>query len=300
MRSQIYYVPLLWIAPALWLSAAEPTSPPPRPIGSEKSAVAQILAGKQPQGFDQRFVYATGRIEELGGRFEFDDSGKLVGVDLASDRVSVANADVPLLLALPNLTKLKLSGGGISGPGIEQISKLSGLTELSLLDAQVDNPSLGKLAQLANLRSLIIRRSPLLNDDGLQHLKRLSKLTNLGLLEVGVTDRGVATLVKDLPQLRLLDLRGCSQVGDPGIEHLRAMKNLKVLRVSGYQTTDATLAIIGSLGRLNGLTIEDAAITDAGLAGLAGYVSRLPSCAPRPALSRSRIRPKRPSRRWRG
>jgi len=46
--------------------------------------------------------------------------------------------------------------------------------------------------------------------------------------------------------------------------------NLKVLRLSGYQTTDATLAIIGRLGRLNGLTIEEAAITDAGLARLAG------------------------------
>ena len=186
-----------WSVSASWSSSAE-SQLPSTPTTTEKSAVAQIRAGKQPDGVAQRFVVAVRRIDELGGQFEFDGFGKLVGVDLASDRVSVADADLPLMLSLPHLTKLKLSGGGISGAGIRKISTLGNLTELSLLDAQVDNAGLDQLARLAGLRSLSIRRSPLLNDEGIPHLKRLSKLASLGLLEVGITDQGVAALVREL------------------------------------------------------------------------------------------------------
>ncbi|MBU4398961.1 MAG: ThuA domain-containing protein, partial [Planctomycetes bacterium] len=237
---------------------------------SEKTQVAAILGVKELRGVAPEFAAVVRRISELGGQFGFDKTGNLVVVDLASNRVSVSDADLPLLLSLPHLTKLKLSGGGISDAGIRQISTLGGLTELSLLDAQVDNAGLEQLARLAGLRSLSIRRSPLLNDEGVPHLKRLSKLVSLGLLEVGITDHGVAELVKSLPQLRQIDLRGCAQVGDAGLEHLRGLKNLKVLRVGGYQVTDASLAIIKNIGTLRGLTIEDAAITDAGLALLVG------------------------------
>ena len=69
--------------------------------------------------------------------------GNLVAVDLASDRVSVSDADLPCLLALPHLKQLKLSGSGISNAGVRQISSLAGLTELSLLDAQIDDAGLG-------------------------------------------------------------------------------------------------------------------------------------------------------------
>ena len=90
----------------------------------------------------------------------------------------------------------------------------------------------------------------------------------MGLLEVGITDKGVA-LLADLPHLRLLDLRGCSQISNAGLGRLRAMPNLRVLRLAGYQIDDASLAIVGDLKSLVGVTIEEAAITDAGLADLA-------------------------------
>ena len=210
----------------------------------------------------------AGRIKALGGQLEFDKDGKLVGVDLASDRVSVTDADVPLLLKLPNLKRLKLSGGGITAAGVARISTIAGLTDLGLLDVQVDNAGLGQLARLTNLGSLSIRRSPLLNDEGLKHLAQLPKLTNLGLLEVGITDKGVA-LLADLPHLRLLDLRGCSQISNAGLGRLRTMQTCGCIRLGGYQIDDASLAILADIKSLVGVTIEEAAITDAGLASLA-------------------------------
>ena len=236
---------------------------------NEKSRVAAIRAGKVVQGLHPRFAAAVRRIDELGGKIEFDAAGNLIGVDLAGDRISAAAVDLPHLHALPHLKKLKLSGGGITEEGIWHLSSIVGLTELSLLDVQLDDAGLKRIAGLPNLVLLSIRRSPRLTDKGLEYLKRLPKLTKLGLLEVGVTDRGLEQIA-GITRLELLDLRGCAQVGNPGLKRLAPLKNLKTLRLGGYQINDDSLAIIKKLASLTGLTIDEAAITDAGLAHLAG------------------------------
>ena len=106
---------IIGFALASYSMAGEPKSPPP--VRSEKEIVAQIAGEKLPADADPRFVAAVRRIKELGGKLEFDAAGDLVGVDLSSDRVSVADADIPQLLALSHLRELKLSGGGITNAG---------------------------------------------------------------------------------------------------------------------------------------------------------------------------------------
>ena len=119
----------------------------PERRAGEKTQVEAILGSKELNGATQEFAAAVRRIDERGGQFGFDEAGNLVTVDLASDRVSVGDADLPCLLALPHLKRLKLSGGGISNVGVRQIGSLAGLTELSLLDAQIDDAGLEQLAQ---------------------------------------------------------------------------------------------------------------------------------------------------------
>ena len=41
----------------------------------------------------------------------------------------------------------------------------------------------------------------------------------------------------DVAQLRTLDLRGSSQLSNSGLQHLQTLKNLKALRIGGYQST---------------------------------------------------------------
>jgi len=240
-------------------------------MASEKTQVAAILADKESGGSNPQFVAAVRRVAELGGQLDFDDAGNLVGVDLAADRVSLGDADIPCLLALPHLKQLKLSGAGLTNAGARLVGSIAGLRELSLLNAQIDDAGLKQLAQLTNLGTLSIRRSSQVTDRGLVELRRLPKLTSLGLLEVGITNRGLEELT-GLTQLRMLDLRGTTQVSNPGLEQLRGLKKLKTLRLGGYQINDDTLAIVVKLSSLTGLTIDEAAVTDAGLARL----SRLP------------------------
>lgn len=250
------------------------TGPAPAAKGfsapSEQSLVADIRKGEVPPGADPRFVAAIRKIAELRGQVEFDDSGRLVAVDLASDRISVTDGEVQRLLALPNLKRLRVSGSALGRRGLEHISRLSGLVELALLNVPLDNDGLGLLASLTRLTSLSIHRTALLNDAGLVHLRRFPQLTHLSLIEVNLTDRGVAQIVHDLPALRLLDLRNCAQVTNAGIEFLRNLENLRVLRLGGHQINDATLALVGRMRSLVALTVQEAVITDAGLAQLRG------------------------------
>lgn len=246
-----------------WSAAAEPGS-----VWTEEAAVAALRKGEVPPGVDARFVAAVRKIEELRGQLDFDSAGRLVGADLASDRISVTDSEVEHLRAFPNLKRLRVSGSALGRRGIEHISQLSGLTELALLNVPLDNEGLGLLASLGGLTSLSIHRTAVLNDAGLVHLRRFPQLVHLGLLEVGITDRGVAQIVGELPKLRLLDVRNCAQVTNSGIERLRGLAELRVLRLGGHQINDDTLAIVGRMPRLVGLTVQEAVITDAGLAHL--------------------------------
>ena len=118
------------------------------PIKSEKAQVASILADKETRGSNPQFVAAVRHVAELGGVLDFDEAGNLVGVDLAGDRVSLSDADVPCLLALTHLRQLKLSGAGMTNASVRQVASIAGLGELSLLDAQIDDAGLQQIAQL--------------------------------------------------------------------------------------------------------------------------------------------------------
>ncbi len=231
---------------------------------SDKTKVRAIFRGEQPPAADKDFAAAVRRIHERGGQFGFDGTGDLVSVDLAADRVSVGDADLACLSALPHLKRLKLSGSGITDVGIRQIGALASLVRLSLLDAQIDDAGLEQLARLKNLSSLSIRRSSSVTDKGLEDLKRLPKLVDLGLLDLGITDRGLNHIAQ-LTRLRSLDLRGDSQLTNAGFEQLLALKHLTTLRLGGYQIDDDTLSIIKRFTKLSGLMIDAAAVTDAGL-----------------------------------
>ena len=125
-----------------------------------------------------------------------------------------------------------------------------------------------QLARLTNLTSLSIRRSPALTDKRLR-LERLPKLVDLGLLDLGITDDGLKQ-VAALAGLRSLDLRGDSQLTNAGLERLLAIRGLKTLRLGGYQVDDDTLSLVSRFTKLSGLTIDEAAVTDAGLSRIAG------------------------------
>lgn len=77
-------------------------------------------------------------------------------------------------------------------------------------------------------------------DDGLVHLRELTRLHSLYLRGDQVTDAGMVHL-KGLKQLQVLNLNG-TQVTDSGLEQLRELTQLKILWLTDTQVTYAGVA----------------------------------------------------------
>ncbi len=207
-------------------------------------------------------------VQQSGGEIERDAAGRIVAVDLASDRVSAGDAEVELLsAAAPTLKTLRLAGAGVTGSSARPISQMANLATLALRDTQIDDGSLAELARLEQLSSLTLQRNARLTDAGLTHLKRFSALEHLALLDSNFSGEGLAALA-GLARLKSLDLRGSGQIDAAALARLPALPSLRVLKLGGYAINDEALAVVRQHTGLVSLAIEDCAVSDAGLAHL--------------------------------
>jgi hypothetical protein len=112
---------------------------------------------------------AVAAVERFGGRVEFERgaAGREVGaVFLTGGRV--ADRDLGLLAAFPELKRLTLTDSAVTDAGLKEVGRLSKLESLYLQDTAV-------------------------TDAGLVPLKRLRRLSGLNLSGTRVTDRGWLT-----------------------------------------------------------------------------------------------------------
>ncbi len=105
--------------------------------------------------------------------------------------------------------------------------------------------------------------------DVLATLEPLHELKQLELKGTQATDEGLKHL-RGLTRLERLFLRGVTDVSDAGAAHLAGLKDLKLLHLTGSRITDAGLAHLRGLARLESLTLQDGHFSDAGLAHLGG------------------------------
>lgn len=113
-----------------------------------------------------------------------------------------------------------------------------------------------------------------LNDEQLDAIAGLSRLTYLGLSNTGIGDAGLAR-VQGLRRLKALDLWH-DGITDAGLVHLAGFDRLENLGLVGNpKITDAGLVHLRTLKRLRLLEIGQTNVTDAGLAELKAALPRL-------------------------
>ncbi len=220
-----------------------------------------------PSDLDPAWIVAVQRVDQVGGSFEFEANGRLVGIDLAGGRVTVRGADLQHLVAFEDLRRLRISSSDAGSTEIAPLARLSQLRELALNNSKIDADGLRELSVLEHLVSLDLQRSIHLHDESLAVLADFPSLEELGLVEGVITDAGLDRLQR-VRRLRRLDLRACSQVTNAGLEKLAGFESLRVLRVGGAVIDDTSLTVLAKVANLSSLTIEDASITDQGLAAL--------------------------------
>jgi hypothetical protein len=127
------------------------------------------------------------------------------------------------------------------------------------------------LEPLRYLRHLRIHGG--ITDAGLAHIRGLSRLRTVDLLEAKVTDAGMKYLA-GLKQLRSLVLIG-SPITDAGLVDLGRLSCLQTLDLSESKITDAGLSHLGRLGELQVLRLTGCQVTEAGVEKLR---KALPRC----------------------
>ena len=211
-----------------------PPAAPAKAATSPERGWVEALRGDKPCDAPEPFARAVRRIIEAGGKAQCDASGRLVAVDLVSGRISVADADVALLVALPNLARLQLAGTEITPAAVESIVACKGLAELSLVNTQIDDEAVGKLASLPRLASLRIQRAAKLTDACIDSLLGMKTLSALALDRDQPLRRGRGEARRH-GEAQAVGPARCPRITNDGIAKLAAMKNLRTLAASRLQ-----------------------------------------------------------------
>ncbi|MDP7019921.1 MAG: serpin family protein, partial [Pirellulaceae bacterium] len=215
--------------------------------------------------------------------------------ELQLHRTSVTDAGLEQLKGL-RLQSLELVWNDhITDAGVEHLAEQTGLRSLALESEKITDVGLRHLTGLTELRSLALRSEEFTDASleifsGLEGLERLSLLgqgvsdaglqlmrQNAGLQELRleytrVTDDGLKKLNDSFADLRSLHLYNNRDVTAAGFQQLKNLEHLERLALSADPITDTVLAQVGEVSGLVELSLEGAAVTDAGLA----HLQRLP------------------------
>lgn len=127
---------------------------------------------------------------------------------------------------------------------------------------------LGSHADLLDRASGVNLRCHRIREEELAGIARLHHLRDLRLYYVGLTDQNLASL-RDLKELRTLDLTGNAPITDEGLIHLRGLRNLHTIKLGLTKTGDGGMDHLASLRQLETIILDHTKITSAGLARLA-------------------------------
>jgi hypothetical protein len=156
----------------------------------------------------------------------------------------------------------------VDAVGIDYLADVVGV-QLSGYDQRVraTDDLMTEVGKLDRLRELDLNGCERVTDAGLAHLRGLSRLRKLKLMDSGIKGPGLVNL-EGMAELRELELHNIP-VTDADMAHLSGLIHLEKLGLSGPGITDAALAHLGRLD-LHDLRLSACPVTTAGLTHLRG------------------------------
>lgn len=176
---------------------------------------------------------------QLLGNIEFQSImtqfPKLRSLDLTHRNVAIKKDNFSPLMPLTNLTSLILETCSITNNNLINLATLinltlTNLTKLNLGGNLIGNEGLFHLKGLTKLNQLNLRQNYDIRDEGLNHLNELTNLTDLNLSNIKITCRAVEHLTT-LINLQSLNLDNCIAVNNIGISALTRFSSLTTLNL---------------------------------------------------------------------
>ena len=216
----------------------------------------------------------------------------LSGLQLAWTQIS--DAGLETLRSLPNLKSVGLNCTALNDSAVQNLrqsrpdldiafdSRLSDQQsfqdQLKLVRAdwfpsicpagQIGDADLALLLQRPELRKLDLSAARHVTDRGMEHVGRLTRLSELDLSNTWITDAGLAQLA-GLSELQSLKLCSTAVTG-AGLKNLAGLSQLQTLDLSDAELTPEGLDALAALPHLKSLVLSGATITDKHLAHVRG------------------------------
>jgi hypothetical protein len=141
-----------------------------------------------------------------------------------------------VLKGFPRLRNLRLWGPNINDTVLSYLSGAKELRALSLEQCSgITAAGLDHIKGLTNLIEVALYGATGVNDAAVAKLAGLTKLQKLDLRQTPVTSLAL-TYLKDMKDLKSLDLSETAAIGNEGLEHIAGLKNLEEHRQRGSGT----------------------------------------------------------------
>ena len=190
--------------------------------------------------------------------------------------VEMADDQLQHISNLTGLAELSLYGTGILGTGLKHLANLDSLKRLRLGKTHVGDNELAHLMDLDSLMFLDLRSTPTtdagmvhvgkitsleilplgrgVGDSGLRHLRNLTSLRSLSVMDESISDEGLSHLAQ-MTQMESLYIQK-TQVSNEGLVHLKQMTKLKRLHLWGTRVTQEGLIHLKHLRDIEQLRVS--------------------------------------------
>ncbi|HOA53917.1 MAG TPA: hypothetical protein PKI05_16810, partial [Thermogutta sp.] len=141
MRKYTVFLALVWSLLIVGLVGC------PKPQAPEKPPAEGDLQAKETVQVNPADVEAlVKRVEQLGGKIEYDQNKNPVAVDLFQRQAT--DEDLALIAKVPTIRRVSLWGAEIHDTGIQELTKLPQLEWLVLENTNITNDGVKTLGQI--------------------------------------------------------------------------------------------------------------------------------------------------------
>ncbi len=181
----------------------------------------------------------------------------------------VSDASLAQLKGLHQLRRLDVIARRVTDAGLLHVLGLTNLQHLILIETAVTNDGLARLTALTKLQHFELASMRHLTENGMKQVGKLTSLTGwLTISNCGVVDVWIPHL-RPLTRLQGLALVNNS-VTDAGLPNLMALPHLKELNLRHTAVSDDGLVSLQPLSKLQRVSLAETAVSDAGLINLQG------------------------------
>ncbi|MEZ5386335.1 MAG: protein kinase [Prosthecobacter sp.] len=252
--------------PAMAASAAPAVAPKPTSGGSSWRTAAEFLVRNGGS-----FVASKNGINVTVSKEEEIPSGRFDILEINLDRANsllppLKDADFQALKGLRDLQRVSIlpMHPGLTAAAYDFLAENDGLLSLRIEgDSDFSPDKLALVASAKKLEFIRIVRAPKFTGEGLDKLAATGSLTNLELLECGITDEGMRAIAA-CKKLQALFFNSTA-VTSAGFAAITSLKTLTTLSAYGSSFDNEAADSVSRLTNLTSLDLTNTRIGDEGL-----------------------------------